>query len=175
MPTAVVETLLEVAPVFANFSEQDRKDILEVAVEETYAPEMEIVSRGTAARSMYVVAEGTVEILESSDFDEHTVLGTLIPPCTFGELPFFERTDHAVTVRTITPVRVLSIERSGFDRLLERQSIAAYKLALNVLLKLGEQMRRIDEWIDQELIRSDPTRQEVWAEFRAKLYQGREI
>jgi CRP-like cAMP-binding protein len=175
MPSAVIEALLEVAPVFADFTVQDRDELLDVIVEETYAPGLEIVSLGEVARSMFVLAEGTVEILDSSDPDDPVPLATLIPPCSFAEVAFFEKSPHAVAVRTLTPVRVLSIDRAGYDRLLARQSIAAYKLALNVLLKLGDQVRRVEEWVCEELSQSHPITHEQWAEFRAHLYQGREV
>ena len=174
MPSAVVETLLEVAPVFSGFTGEDRKALLEAVVEETYAAGLEIVSEGEQARSMYVLAEGTVEVLESTD-DDVPALATLIPPCSFGEVAFFEHSAHAITVRTLTPVRVISIERAGYDRLLGRQNLAAYKLALNVLLKLGDQVRRVEEWVTEELDRSSGITHVQWSTFRAKLYQGREI
>jgi CRP-like cAMP-binding protein len=174
MPSAVVETLLEVAPVFADFTAGDRKELLELIVEETYAAGLEIVSVGEQARSMYVLAEGTVEVRESSD-DEDTALATLIPPCSFGEVAFFENSTHSTTVCTLTPVRVISIDRAGYDRLLAQQSLAGYKLALNVLLKLGEQVRCVEEWVAEELKRSPNITRAQWAAFRAKLYQGHEI
>lgn len=175
MPSAVVETLLEVAPVFANFTAEDRADLLEVIVEETYAPGLEIVSVGEKARSMFVLAEGTVEVIESSESDDAVALATLIPPCSFGDVAFFEKSEHIITVRTLTPVRVISIDRTSFDRLLERQSIAGYKLALNVLLKLGDQVRRVEEWVAEELAKSPGITHAQWSAFRAKLYEGWEI
>jgi CRP-like cAMP-binding protein len=175
MPSAVVETLLEVAPVFANFTPSDRKDLLELVVEETYAAGLEIVSVGEQARSMYVLAEGTVEIRESSDNDDEGALATLIPPCSFGEVAFFEKSVHSTTVCTLTPVRVISIDRAGYDRLLARQSLGAYKLALNVLLKLGDQVRRVEEWVAEELKKAAGITHDQWVVFRAKLYQENEI
>jgi CRP-like cAMP-binding protein len=175
MPSAVVEALLEVAPVFKGFTNEDRKVLLDIVVEETYAAGLEIVSDGEMARSMYVLAEGTVEVLESSEAEDEPALATLIPPCSFGEVAFFEHSAHAITVRTLTPVRVMSIERIGYDRLLERQNLAAYKLALNVLLKLGDQVRRVEEWVGEELQRSPGITHAQWSAFRAKLYQGREV
>jgi CRP-like cAMP-binding protein len=88
---------------------------------------------------------------------------------------FFESGLHPVTVRALTPVRVLSIERAGFDRLISEQSLTAYKLALNVLLKLGDQVRRLDEWLAQELRDADAAKQREWSAFRAKLYESQEI
>jgi CRP-like cAMP-binding protein len=175
MPSAVVETLLEVAPIFADFTADDRSELLELVVEETYAAGLEIVSVGEQARSMYVLAEGTVEIRESSDVDDTTALATLIPPCSFGEVAFFEKSTHSTTVCTLTPVRVISIDRAGYDRLLAQQSLAAYKLALNVLLKLAEQVRRVEEWVADELKKSPGITHAQWAAFRAKLYQGYEV
>jgi CRP-like cAMP-binding protein len=175
MLSAVVEALLEVAPVFSGFTDKDRKALQEAVVEETYAAGLEIVSQGEQARSMYVLAEGTVEVLESSDDNDVPALATLIPPCSFGEVAFFEHSAHAITVRTLTPVRVISIERAGYDRLLGRQNLAAYKLALNVLLKLGDQVRSVEDWVAEELTRSPGITHAQWAAFRAKLYQGQEV
>jgi CRP-like cAMP-binding protein len=173
MPSAVVETLMEVAPIFADFTPDDRKELLELVVEETHGAGREIISVGEQARSMYVLAEGTVEIRESAGSDD--VMATLIPPCSFGEVAFFENSTHSTTVSALTAVRVISIDRAGYDRLLARQSLAAYKLALNVLLKLGDQVRRVEEWVAEELKKSPSITQAQWAAFRAKLYQGYEV
>ena len=175
MPSAVVEALLEVAPVFDKFSQRERAELLEATTEETYAAGLEIVSHGEQAREMFVLAEGTVEVIESRGPDDETVLATLIPPGAFGEVAFFERSKHIVTVRTLTPVRVLSIDREGLDRLIDRQSLVAYKLAHNVLMKLGYQMRRVEEWVSEESRDADTITQPRWAAFRAKLYQEWEI
>lgn len=173
--SAVIETLLEVAPIFAGLTAEERAELLDIAGEETYAAGLEIVSRGSFARNLVVLAEGTVEVLEGEDTDEQAALATLIPPCSFGEVPFFEASEYHVTVRTLTPVRLLSIERSGFDALIKKQSLAAYKVALNVLLKLGDQMRRVEDWVAEVLGHNDLSKKQQWAEFRAKLYQGWEI
>ena len=172
MPSAIVEALLEVAPVFARFTPEDRKAIMEIITEETYAAELEIVSAGDLARSMFVLAEGTVEVIEASDFDEADTIATLIPPCSFGEVAFFEQSAHTVGVRTLTAVRIMSISRDGFDRMLKRGNLAAYKLALNVLLKLGDQVRRVENWAAQELSHSRAITHEQWNDFRSQLYQG---
>ncbi len=174
MPSAVIDALLEVAPVFSGFDPEDRHALLETAVEETYAAGLEIISPGQPALSMFVLAEGTVEVLESSNSGEPMTLAILIPPCTFGELAFFEAGTHGVTVRTVTPVRLLSIERVGFDRLLAQQTLAAYKLALNVLVNLGNRLRRVDVWVAQQWNAGDRTKQQ-WNDFRAKLYQEWEL
>ncbi len=172
MPSAVVDALLDVAPVFSGFDASDRAAMMEIAVEETYGPGFEIVSRGEPARSMFVLAEGTVELIASG---EATPVATLIPPCTFGDVAFFEASEHVVTVRTVTAVRVLSIERVGFDRLLARQSLAAYKLALNVLLNVGSRLRRLDRWVAEEMTQAEASKRQEWADFRARLYQEWEI
>ena len=175
MPSAVVDALFEVAPVFSGFSTADRKEMMGIAVEETYGPGAELLSEGEQARSMFVLAEGTVEVVESGRSGEPRSLATLIPPCTFGELAFFESADHFLTVRALTAVRVLSIERVGFDRLLGRQSLAAYKLALNVLINLGNRLRRLDRWVADEIAQADASKREQWDDFRARLYQEWEI
>ncbi len=175
MPSAVVEALLEFAPLFANFSAEDRKSLLKVLTEETYAADLEIVSAGETAQSMFILAEGTVEVIEASDFDEADTIATLIPPCTFGEVAFFERSAHTVGVRTVTPVRIVSLSRDAYDRLLGRGNLAAYKLALNVLLKLGEQVRRVEEWVQHELTQSRAITHDQWNSFRSQLYQGWEV
>jgi CRP-like cAMP-binding protein len=175
MPSAVVEALLEVAPIFANFTAADRNDIMEIAVEETFGPELEIVSCGDQANSILLLAEGTVEVIEASDFDDPETIATLIPPCTFGEVAFFEKSTHTVGVKTLTPVRIISIERAGYDRLLKRGSLAAYKLALNVLLKLGDQVRRVEHWVEEELNHSRAITHDQWNAFRSQLYQGWEV
>jgi len=169
MPTEVIRALLEVAPLFAKFTDEEREDLWNVALEVRFPSDEVLYRPGEEAQKMYVLAEGTVVLFESEQDDEP--LATLTPPASVGEVAFFEHGKHRVLARALTPTHALMIDRAGYDRLLADGSMAAYKLAHAVLTVLADRLRRIDQWIAEHARQTRPLSHEDWREFRTELYQ----
>ncbi len=169
MPSEVIRALLEVAPLFANFTDADREELWNVALEVRFAADEVLYRPGQEAEKMYVLAEGTVVLLESEEDEEP--LATLTPPASVGEVAFFEHGKHRLLARALTPTHALMIDRPGYDRLLADGSMAAYKLAHAVLTLLADRVRRMDQWIAKHAHETRPLSHEDWREFRTELYQ----
>jgi CRP-like cAMP-binding protein len=92
-------------------------------------------------------------------------------------MSFFSPAPHSASVVAKTPVRLLSITRQDYDKLLAAGSLAAYKLAYNVVQSLAHRLRRMDDWV-AELSTSEKSNgkaEEVvpeWHEFRKKLFES---
>ena len=174
MPSEVIRALLEVAPLFAKFTDDERRDLCKVALEVKF-PSGEVLYRpGQDADKLYVLAEGTVVLFESEQ-EEEEPLATLTPPASVGEVAFFEHGRHRVLARALTPTHALMIDRPGYDRLLADGRMAAYKLAHAVLTVLADRVRRMDQWIARHAHDTRPLSHDDWREFRTELYQEWQI
>jgi CRP-like cAMP-binding protein len=177
MPSEVIRALLEVAPLFAKFTDEDRRDLWNVALEVRF-PSGDVLYRpGEDAHKLYVLAEGTVVVFESEEEEkeEEEPLATLTPPASVGEVAFFEHGKHRVLARALTPTHALMIDRPGYDRLLADGSMAAYKLAHAVLTVLADRVRRMDQWIARHAHDTRPLSHDDWRQFRTELYQEWQI
>ena len=84
-------------------------------------------------------------------------------------MSFFSPAPHSASVRAVTPLRVLRIERSKYDDLVKEACPGAYKLACNVVACLADRLRRMDEWTARLLAEDALERRVPDPALRAKL------
>lgn len=72
-----------------------------------------IFREGDLGDALYILAQGTVEVVKQQDGTE-TVLAQLGPGDIFGELALLQRTSRSASVRCKTPVDVIVIRRGEF-------------------------------------------------------------
>ena len=72
-----------------------------------------IVRQGEAGSCMYVIQEGTVEVLAETDGEE-LHLRDLGPNDFFGEMALFEAETRTATIRSKGPSRILTVDKKSF-------------------------------------------------------------
>ncbi|MGE3536317.1 MAG: FAD-dependent oxidoreductase [Candidatus Tectimicrobiota bacterium] len=76
-----------------------------------------IFHQGDLGDRMYIVIDGEVEVLLTAEEQQDRVLAKLHAGEWFGEMALFNDEPRAATVRTVTNVNVLAIDRSAFKTL----------------------------------------------------------
>jgi NADH dehydrogenase len=76
-----------------------------------------ILRQGDAPDLVYSIVKGEVEVLRESPPDKLEVLGRLGPGQWFGEMALVSHLPRNATVRCLTPVDVLTLDREGFNAL----------------------------------------------------------
>lgn len=99
-----------------------------------------VVRKGERGDGMYVVTEGTLEVVTERDGRE-VPLRTLGPGDLFGEMSLFDREVRSATVRARGPARVLTVDREGFLRRVHEDPT----LALNVIRTLSRRIRELSD------------------------------
>jgi CRP-like cAMP-binding protein len=97
-----------------------------------------IVSEGEAGDCLYVIQEGTVEIMQLID-TRSVHLEYLKEGDLFGEVGMFVDGIRPTTVRAMEKVRILTIDRKNFLKRLYEDSSFAY----NVIKNLSERISRL--------------------------------
>ena len=72
-----------------------------------------IVRQGEAGSCMYVIQDGTVEVLAEADGEE-LHLRVLGPNDFFGEMALFEEETRTATIRSKGPSRILTVDKKSF-------------------------------------------------------------
>lgn len=98
-----------------------------------------LVRQGEVGDCMFVLQEGEVEILKEEDGKE-AVVDILQPGEIFGEMAIIEKQVRSATVRALTPVRALTIDRKTFLRRVHEDPT----LALNILKTMSGRIRKLD-------------------------------
>ncbi len=175
--------------IFAGLSDEQRRQIVEIATTVEFSPGETILRQGDSGRNLWIVVEGQCEVTRAvthqgsngqdcgNDGDDAIVLAELGPYSQFGEMSFFHAAPHSASVKAKTPVTLLRVEKQQFDRLVEDQCWAAYMLAENIIHQLAERLRRMDEWVADLLAEETPQaaapKEQVvaeWHSFREKLF-----
>jgi CRP-like cAMP-binding protein len=101
-----------------------------------------IFHEGDLGTEMYVINEGKVEILNLVG-DEEQVLAVLEKGDFFGEMSVLEDLPRAASARAMTDLRLLQINGSTFDFLLQGNP----EIAVRMMRKLSRRLRETDEML----------------------------
>lgn len=112
----------------------------------TYPAGEAIVAEGDPGDTMYVVQSGEVEVVKDLDGTE-VRLGTMGPGDFFGEMALFERQHRAATVRAITEVRAITVDKRTLLRRIEEDPLLAY----NLVESMAGRIRELHERLRQSL------------------------
>jgi len=134
-----VEVLARI-PLFSSLPEEDLARISSLSREESYPNGANIVKIGDPGETLFVVLEGTVQVLypgRSQDLQ----LARLEAGEFFGEMALLNDEPRSATVRAMTPVRALVVEKDDFRDLIRSSG----GVALSLLEALSYRVRNVGE------------------------------
>jgi len=163
-------------PILANLSEDDCRYLQTVAEMVEFQPSDVVIRQGEQSQDLWIVLEGKCEVIRepnaAENGDRPVVLAQLEPCQHFGEMSFFNPAPHSVSVRAKTRLRLLKFSRAHYDRLVEEDRPAAYKIAFNAITGLAERLRRLTDRVAELENESSSEAQSEWSTFRGKLFEG---
>jgi diguanylate cyclase (GGDEF)-like protein len=134
--------LLATVPLFRDLAAEEL-DLLAAKTHKVAYPSGEtIVEIGDPGRSLYLLTEGEVQVVypsRNSDFE----LARLGPGDFFGEMALLNEKPRSATVRALTPVSLLMLDKSDFRRVVSDTP----RVALTLLSALSGRIRSADEHI----------------------------
>jgi CRP-like cAMP-binding protein len=97
-----------------------------------------------AAREMFVVLEGEIEVQKRSRRGRDTRIAILGPHDSFGEMSMIDMQARSATVRALAPTRLLKVTSEDMDALY-RSDLKAYTLVvLNIARDMSRRLRVTD-------------------------------
>ncbi|MEY3869417.1 MAG: family 2B encapsulin nanocompartment shell protein [Microcoleaceae cyanobacterium] len=114
--------------------------------QETFGLGETVVTEGQQGDKFYIVAQGKVEVLVAGEQGEKLRVAVLGAGDYFGEVDLYKDLPSDVTVRTLTPVRFLTLAKSAFDEVLTQEELkAGLALAVEERLRLKASVNRYGE------------------------------
>jgi CRP-like cAMP-binding protein len=149
MPTPVTAASLREIGLFGGLDEATLRRLAEHLPVVEVAVGTEVVKEGDAAREMFVVVDGELEVLKEGPGVE-VRLGLLGPGDWFGEMSIVDVQPRSATVRALAPSRLLRLSAENVDKLLYRQDLKAYALLImNIARELSRRLRVADGILSQ--------------------------
>lgn len=126
------------APIFAEIGVAEASELAEILEDNVFPAEHTLFSEGETGDRFYVVIDGQVEIRKALDGGQDRILAVRGPGEFFGEMSLLDPEGvRTATVRTRSPVRLLSLGRAEFDHLLHKRP----DLALEIMRVLSHRLR----------------------------------
>lgn len=127
--------------LFRHMDEPALERLAARAIRRTYRRRELIFREGDEARSLFVVAEGSVKLYVTSEGGDRMLLVTLRAPDVFGELALMDDGARSASAETIGQVELLEIGKDAFHKLLEDDP----HMMRGLLRGLGALLRRLTD------------------------------
>lgn len=134
-------SLLRQTDLFAGIDEATAKEVANRLVRKTFKRGQALFHQGDPGDSLYVVMDGSVAIVMSSENGERMVLTTLHSPDVLGEIALLDGGTRSATAEAVEETTALMLSRGAFLELLREHPA----LVDQALRSLGALVRRLSE------------------------------
>ncbi|MGE5702517.1 MAG: ABC transporter transmembrane domain-containing protein [Clostridia bacterium] len=113
------ERLLAI-PLLAKLDTSFLTEISQYFVTESYGKNRIVLEEGEPGDKFYMIVRGKVEVLKSRGTNEQEQVAVLSDGDFFGEIALLHDVPRSATIRTVTPVVLITLQRGLFQRLLHK-------------------------------------------------------
>jgi CRP-like cAMP-binding protein len=135
---------------------EQTEQILKAMVPVSVEPGAVLYEEGDKAKGLFVLLAGGVEILRRQPEGSDQRIATVEAPTVVGEMSLITDRPHSATVRALSACDGRLLTRSQFERLLQADSLAAYKVVLILADVIARRLTKMDEKV-LELTRAGST------------------
>jgi CRP/FNR family transcriptional regulator, cyclic AMP receptor protein len=140
-------------PLFDGLDPAERADVVRIMEVRQLREGESVFQEGDPGDAWYVVFEGSVRVLKSSDTGPRDV-ATLSRGECFGEMAILDGSARSATVEAVTDLTLFRFRRSRFEDLLDQGSLGAYKLVLAMARVLSGRQRDLTRQVAELLDRN---------------------
>lgn len=116
-----------------------------------YQPGEVLIRQGEVGECMYVIQEGQVALMREQAGEE-VFLGVRSAGEVLGENAIFDQEVHGATVRALSAVRVITVDRNNFNRRIHEDPSLAYRLfqlSARRIRELSQQVTMLNQELDR--------------------------
>jgi CRP/FNR family transcriptional regulator, cyclic AMP receptor protein len=140
----VSSALLSEVPLFAGLEEADREVIQQSLDVLQFPASQRVFNKGDPGGSLFIVAEGEVEIFVEGTTGERTLLETAGPGSYFGELSLLDGQARSACAVAVKDTRLWRVDRADLEKLFKLNPLAA----MDVLELMGQRLRKTDRLVE---------------------------
>lgn len=132
---------LKASPLFAGLADNEIASLLSLFQEKEMGEGMTVFIENMPGESLYLICEGSVRISRMIAEGEERTLVMLGPQEVFGEMAVLDGVPRAATARVAAKAVLLSLRKTDFDLLGEKDPALALKLARNIVRIFSQRLR----------------------------------
>jgi CRP/FNR family cyclic AMP-dependent transcriptional regulator len=122
---------LEEVPLFTGLSKRHLRRVAKLAHVRRFASGATLVRAGDSGRSFFVLLDGTAKVVRSGGRPRRLGMGDY-----FGEMALLDGAQRSADVVAETDVLALTVDRSGFTKLLSAEPTLAHALLRTLATRL---------------------------------------
>jgi CRP/FNR family cyclic AMP-dependent transcriptional regulator len=149
-------SLLKETEIFKNLAPEQIRKVLRICRTVTFAENEIIMKEGEMGDRMYIILQGTVEVIKKlimEGMDDEDTAGknkvfTRLDAgrhAVFGEIALLEEFQRTATVRTVTGCTFYEIKKDDFLELADKDFELGYRILLNLSRIVSARLRKADE------------------------------
>ncbi|MCE1246189.1 MAG: cyclic nucleotide-binding domain-containing protein [Firmicutes bacterium] len=129
---------LKSAPLFKSLKMDELKVIADISRERDYAPDELIIEKGDAGYTMFIIADGDVEIFLPGKPPKSLTI--MKKNDFFGEMALFGADVRSASAKAVGQVKLLCIERDHFINLIYEKP----DISIEIIKVLSDRIRKLD-------------------------------
>lgn len=124
-------------PFFANFTNQEIFELLQLSVRKQYKAKDIIFLENEAGKEMYVILSGDVKIYKTTNNEKQILLASLSSNDCFGEMSLIDGSKRSAKAIAVSDVILLALQ----EDVLKTNSHLSYKLFKNFSFLMAQRLR----------------------------------
>jgi CRP-like cAMP-binding protein len=142
-PLGDVAKLLAATPVFSLLTQEEIETLAHTARPLTFGPAERIIVQDEPGDSLFVVAEGAVEVFLRRADGQETHLGTRPQGAVLGEMSLLTGAPRSATVRALDGALVYEVGRRQYEPILAARPVLRQALEDAMQTRLQDQAERL--------------------------------
>jgi signal transduction histidine kinase len=143
-----IRTPAKIIPrAFPGIKPEEVQEIIMNSRIKTYPPQTVVCKEDAVEFTFYMILEGTFEVTKTINNAEKRLLKTLHPGDFFGEMALIHNAPRAATVKSVSDVVVLELDKQGFNRVLKLSP----SVAMAMVGEISSRLRQNDQLAIEDL------------------------
>jgi CRP-like cAMP-binding protein len=139
--------LLKQVPIFDNLKLKELAEVEKIMHRRKYKKSEPIIRMGDPGLGMYIIAKGSVDIIEEDKEGGSRTLANLKDGSFFGDLALLDESPRSASAVATEECDIIGFFRPDFLDLLDRKPKLGIKVLLSLAKTIGERLRRTDEML----------------------------
>jgi len=139
------QTFLQAIPIFAGLTHGALGEIASAIQEAVFHKDDIIVREGEPGNRMFIIGEGSVEVVKHLGRPHETVLAVLLPKDFLGEMSIIDTVARSASVRAVEETTLFALSGIDLYRLFQKHPDQYAIVILNIARDISRRLRLLDE------------------------------